>query len=267
MQKMTFWKMSGAGNDFVLIRNENYSGRVLEQLAVNLCRIKLSVGADGLLAVKPETDGVISVRYFNSDGSEAFCGNGSRCSALWAFSEKLCGRKTTLKTYSGELEAEIKGENSVRMRMPDVNGIVFGFRGVWPQTVKTLHFLNTGVPHAVAVVDGLDGLDVCTDGRSVRNNAVFGPDGTNVDFVCVDGDTVKIRTYERGVEAETLACGTGITASAVALGIAGGIKSPVRVITGRGDEFKVWFDKNGAGASGVYVMGPAETVFKGEINV
>jgi diaminopimelate epimerase len=267
MQKIKFWKMSGAGNDFVLLTGGRSGSPALKKLAVRLCARRTAVGADGLLYVNRAGKNAVSVRYFNADGSEAFCGNGSRCSAWWAYSAGLVKRKKfRLRTISGVLPVEITGRESVKMRMPDVKAVSLGHGGVWPGPVRRVHFLNTGVPHAVAPVDDLEGLDVAGLGRLLRFHKAFGPQGANVDFVKVRGGKVYVRTYERGVEGETPACGTGITAGAVALGLALGLKSPVELVSRSGEKFRVWYRASGAGAGDIYIQGPARVSFEGEIN-
>jgi diaminopimelate epimerase len=262
---MKFWKMSGAGNDFVLITGGRLGTAELRRLSVKLCPRRLAIGADGLLYVNGAGAGAVSMRYFNSDGSEAFCGNGSRCSALWA---RLTGLAKTdaflLKTVSGGLPVEITGPEKVRMRMPDVPPARLHFKGKFPPGVKTVHFLDTGVPHAVVPVADLERADVRGLGRLLRFNKAFGPGGTNVDFVQAGGGKVRVRTYERGVEDETLACGTGITAAAAALVLAGRASSPVALFSRGGDRFSVSLRPAGGGASDVHIEGPARLVFEGE---
>jgi diaminopimelate epimerase len=266
MQKMKFWKMSGAGNDFVLLTGGRLNTAALKKLAVKLCARKLAVGADGLLYVNKAGADAVSLRYFNSDGSEAFCGNGSRCAAWWAYSRGLMkNNKFLLRTAGGELPVDVKGTESVRMRMPDVEDVSLGHGGTWSKPVRSVHFLDTGVPHAVVPVYDLEKLDVGGVGRLLRFHKAFGTQGTNVDFVRVSGGKVYVRTYERGVEGETLACGTGITASAVALALAGEVKSPVTLEARSGDEFRVWLKPAGAGAKEIYIQGPAKIIFEGEI--
>lgn len=256
--------MSGAGNDFVLIAGGVRTSRSLKSLAVRLCARKDGVGADGLLAVRRAGRGAVGVRYFNSDGSEAFCGNGSRCAAWWAYLKGLADRKFRLETLAGTLEAEITGRESVRMRMPDVKDASLTHKGKYPRGVGQVHFLNTGVPHAVAPVRGLEKLDVPALGRLLRFNKAFGRAGANANFVEVRGGRAYIRTYERGVEDETLACGTGIAAAAVALSLAGALRPPVTLVARSGGKFKVWLKPAGRGASGIFIQGPARMVFEGE---
>lgn len=267
MQKIKFWKMSGAGNDFVLLTGGRRNTAALKKLAVKLCASKTAVGADGLLYVNEDGFNTVSLRYFNSDGSEAFCGNGSRCAAWWAYSHGLVKHKGfRLWTSAGELTVVIKSAGNVMMQMPDISGVSLGHGGAWSKPVRSVHFLNTGVPHAVALVKDLENLDVAGVGRMLRFHKAFGPQGTNVDFVKVIGGKVHVRTYERGVEGETLACGTGITASAVALGAALGFKPPVDLVSRNGEKFRVWFCFNGKHVSNVYIQGPAKIVFEGEIS-
>lgn len=266
MKKTKFWKMSGAGNDFVLLTGGRLGAAALKKLALRLCARKSGVGADGLLYVNRAGENAVSVRYFNSDASEAFCGNGSRCSAWWAYSSGLMKlKKFLLKTVSGELPVEIVSNESVKMRMPDVSEVKLGFRGKYPAAIETVHFLNTGVPHAVVPVKDLERLDVQGLGRALRYNKVFGPAGTNVDFVKAGRGAVAVRTYERGVEAETLACGTGLAASVVALVLSGQVSSPVALISRSGEKFKAWLNRAGRGASDIYILGPAKIIYEGEI--
>ncbi|HAF94632.1 MAG TPA: diaminopimelate epimerase [Elusimicrobia bacterium] len=271
--KLDFFKMSGAGNDFVLLTGpalfpQKGQSAGLKKLAIKLCSAKTAVGADGLLYVNKAGRSAIRMRYFNSDGSEAFCGNGSRCSAWWAYASGLMKKKKfSLKSISGSLPVEIISRETVKMRMPDVPAVSLHHGGVWCKPVKTAHFLNTGVPHAVVPVWDLERLDVDGLGRRMRFHKAFGHAGANVDFVRVENGVVKIRTYERGVEAETLACGTGITASAVALGLDLGLKSPVAFVSRSGEKFRVWYKRAGAGASDIYIQGPAKIVFKGTIEI
>ena len=200
---MKFWKMSGAGNDFVLITGAPRGTAELRSLARRLCDRRLSVGADGLLYARRSAAGKISLRYFNSDGSEAFCGNGSRCAALWAFKRGLATRSFTLSTPRGDFPVTVTGKNRVRMRMPDVKKVSLRHPGRWPAGAKEVHFLDTGVPHAVVPVKGLDRLDVRGLGGTLRRHRAFGRAGANVDFVETARGRVMVRTYERGVEDET----------------------------------------------------------------
>ena len=277
--KIKFWKMSGAGNDFVLLNGRVFNSAALKRLAVKLCDRKAGIGADGLLYVNKAGAGRVSLRYFNSDGSEAFCGNGSRCAAWWAYSSGLVqGKNFELATIRGVLPVLVMGHEKIKMRMPAVPSVSLNHKGKYPSPARIVHFLNTGVPHAVVPLKDIDTLDVDSLGRSLRFHKAFGPAGANVDFVRLTGGRVAIRTYERGVEAETLACGTGITASAIALGLEKGLVCPVLVTAKSGERFKVWFKAHpsffATGASkgqcpvdDIFIEGPAKVIFEGEINI
>jgi len=267
--KIAFWKMSGAGNDFVLLSRRAFRSAALKKMAVKLCDRKAGIGADGLLFVKKVRAGRISLRYFNSDGSEAFCGNGSRCAAWWAHTAGLVkGSNFELDTIRGVLPVLVTGREKIKMRMPAVPFVALGRKGNYPSPVSTVHFLNTGVPHAVVPLGKIGALDVDSLGRKLRFDKTFGPTGANVNFVELSGSRVFIRTYERGVEAETLACGTGITASAIALGLEKGLASPVSVTAKSGENFKVWFKPGPRGSvDEIYLEGPAKTVFEGRIEI
>ncbi|MCR4820860.1 MAG: diaminopimelate epimerase [Elusimicrobiales bacterium] len=288
---MKFWKMSGAGNDFVLIEDKSFSYKYLSGLAVKLCRRRISIGADGLLAVSRLDNGNVRMRYFNSDGTEAFCGNGSRCSLLWAYAKGLCGRKVSLEALPGILNAEIISDKEVKMAMPDVKSPEMLNLNLLSGIKKDIIFMDTGVPHCVVILPEwqLDSFDIASEGRALRYNKIF-PQGANVDFISISKPDdsvalVKVRTYERGVEAETLACGTGITASAIAAALSAKLPSPVSLRSLSGENFKVWFEiSNGPeyearlekdsrknslfpDAKNIFIQGPAEITFTGEINV
>ena len=260
--------MSGAGNDFVLLCGRAFGTAALKKLAVKLCDRKVGIGADGLLYSNPAA-GKISLRYFNSDGSEAFCGNGSRCAAWWAYSSGKIKRRTfDLATIRGVLSVSVTGHEKIKMRMPAVPAVSLNHKGAYPSPVKVVHFLNTGVPHAVVPLKDISNINVDLLGRSLRFNKAFGPAGANVNFIKLSGAGLTIRTYERGVEAETLACGTGITASAIALGLEKGLACPVSVTALSGESFKVWFKSGPRGSvDDIYIEGPAKTVFEGQIEI
>lgn len=273
--QIDFWKMSGAGNDFVLIQDNDYPAEQLSAMAMNLCRRRLSVGADGLLAVCRLENGNIRMRYFNPDGTEAFCGNGSRCSLFWAYRQGLCGGNAVLEAMPGRLNAEISGDRntqcgSVKMAMPDVPAARIMDLPLLDGSNAKAVSLNTGVPHCVILLEPhkLPDFDVRNEGRAIRYNKLF-PEGTNADFIAVGKNgIVSVRTYERGVEAETLACGTGITASAIAAGILCGSPAPVSLVSRSGENFIIWHTlQKDNSAKEIYMQGPAEEVFFGKMNI
>ncbi len=251
----------------MLIKNTGLSAARLSRLAEMLCDRQRGIGADGLLAARKKRGDIIELKYFNSDGSQAFCGNGSRCCAWWAYSTGLIkSRKMTIETSAGNLDALIIKNELVRIRMPDVRGIkILKNNGEFPKETRKIYFLNTGVPHAVAPVRDIDKLDVDFLGRILRRHAAFAPEGANADFISVRKNALRIRTYERGAEAETRACGTGAIAAAVALGLCGRVKPPVTIIPRSGENLRIWFRIiNENTAACIYLQGPAKIIFSGK---
>lgn len=260
-------KMNGSGNDFILIDNRSHFLRSvsLPDLARTLCRRRESVGADGLILVEESNLADFKWRFFNADGSEAeMCGNGGRCVARYAYENSIAGPTLTFETLAGIIRAEIKGRR-VKIELPEVTN---------PQTEMiisvdgkeyTVSFINTGVPHTVLMVDDLPPVPVAELGRKIRFHPAFQPAGTNVNFVWVrDSSHIHIRTYERGVEAETLACGTGSVASALVAAILRGVASPVDVMTQGGEVLTISFTKTPKGSfPRVFLEGDTCLVFKG----
>jgi len=265
MRKMKFTKMVASGNDFVVIEAKSApagSGS-LNSLARRVCDRKYGIGADGLLVLKRTLPGTVSMRIFNSDGSEAeMCGNGSRCASLWTGLKRL-----NLKTRAGLLGAIVqKGQVKVKLTSPK------GLRLDIPLKINNrrlkVNFINTGVPHAVIFVSGVDKINVQDIGRSIRYHNKFSPAGTNADFVEVIGrNAIRIRTYERGVEDETLACGTGSVAAALIFALKAGVPDKVYVHTKSGEILKVYFKRDSHGFSDVWLEGKAQAVYKGEYYV
>lgn len=263
--KLSFEKYSGAGNDFIMINN--YSERYnhsWSDLAVKLCPRGISVGADGLIAIEPSEKADFKMRYFNSDGSEAeMCGNGGRCVSMFAYKQSIAGEIMSFETISGIYTSEIT-DNEVTLSMPPVES--------WQKyTIKYNNdlleglYLNTGVPHFV--LKGTPG-NIIEAGRFFRNHGKFSPHGTNVDWYSLRGDDIiEIRTYERGVENETLACGTGSVASAIYAFINGETGNTVRVITRSGVILTVEIVFTGDRMSGLYLSGEARKVFRGTVEV
>ena len=261
MRKLKFTKMSGAGNDFIVVdtKLKGYSG-----VAQELCQKKTGIGADGLLVLGKSKKSDFKMRIFNADGSEAeMCGNGLRCAALYV------GKKGRMKieAIAGIYEAEIMAKDRVRIKMEEPKDLKRDLAiKVNGRNVK-VGYLDTGVPHAVIFVQGIDDIDVDSIGRNIRYHTKFKPRGTNVDFVeVVDDKNIKIRTYERGVEGETLACGTGAVASAIISGLSSrGSVYRISVHT-KGGVLRVYFKKVGKRIKDVYLEGEARKVFKGEVD-
>lgn len=262
-------KAVATGNDFVIV--DDLAG-TLEDMAFNwsdiareVCRRRYSVGADGLLILERAEGADLRMRIINPDGGEVeMCGNGARVSALYA-AEKGLGDKLRILTGSGIVEAEV-ASGSVKLKMSDPKDVQLGKNLGVGRDMMTVQVLNTGVPHVVHMVEDIKLYPVEEMGRKLRMHTAFAPEGTNVNFVGpVENNTVSVRTYERGVEAETMACGTGSVASAVALGLMGLAESPVKVITSGGEELTVHFKITPLGVKGVFLQGPCRLVFNTEI--
>ncbi len=269
-----FYKMNGAGNDFIVIDNRDLSISLDAGTIEAMCDRHRGIGADGLLAVEPAEHGAdFKFRYYNADGGEAeMCGNGARC--FGRFTAHLgdeVAERVTFETIAGTLAAEMVGEN-VRIAMSEPKDLRLHTLTHVPGLDAEIHFLNTGVPHAVVFIDRSDvfeDLDVFTHGRDIRQHADFSPAGTNANFATVLApDHIAIRTYERGVEDETLACGTGMVACALVHHLLTGAKSPIKVDVEGGDTLEIGFEKTGESAfSNVTLTGPADFVFEGEMEI
>ncbi len=268
MKSIRFVKMEASGNDFIVIDNRRKRFPAgLSSLARKLCRRKLGIGADGLLVVEKSRRADFRMRIFNPDGSEAeMCGNGSRCLILYARLMKINSGKTVFETLAGVLEGRTRG-NLVRVKLPGVRVIRLDFALVVGGRKLKMSFLDSGVPHAVVPVKDVTRVEVAKLGRAIRFHRCFRPKGTNVDFVEIKKNLVKVRTYERGVEEETLSCGTGSVASAIAAAILTGMAYPVRVHTASGEILKVYFDLAAGRVENIWLEGNAGVVFAGEVNV
>jgi diaminopimelate epimerase len=270
MPTLHFTKMNGAGNDFVLLDNRDGSLALTDAQIARLCDRHRGVGADGLLLVeKSEAQADFRMRYYNADGREAeMCGNGARCFARFVNQLAPDNNGTvTFETPAGVITATLRGDQvSLAMSQPGpfADGIELDAAGHKP----TVYSINTGVPHAVVLDDNLESTDVRALGAALRHHHHFQPRGTNVNFVRQLGpQDLAIRTYERGVEAETLACGTGVVAGALTVAALTGAESPIRVLVKGGDTLSVDFLRSGDGFSHVILTGPAYFVFEGEITV
>lgn len=270
---MTFTKMVGTGNDFVIVdhRRKRWENSTLVQLAKRLTHRQNGVGADGILFLEkahPGTKADFRMRIFNPDGSQAqMCGNGIRCLAYYAYQRRLAPPRMKIETLAGLIEAEIKPDHRVRVRLPVPvqwrSNLSFQKDG---QLLKG-SFVNTGVPHIVFFVDDLEAIDVERLGVFIRYHKAFAPAGTNVNFAKADDrHKVEVRTYERGVEKETLACGTGATAAALVAAQQGKVTSPVEVSTRGGGVLLVDFVREKNTITKVWLEGAVKTVFKGVIN-
>ena len=267
--KIVFTKAVASGNDFVIIDNKGgeLDARDFDysEMARDLCRRKMSIGADGLLVLEDSGEADYRMRIINPDGSEVdMCGNGARSSAIYA-SKLGWGNDLKVETGAGILEAQVSGDN-VKLKMSDPKDIKLEIKLGIGTNMVIAHYINTGVPHVVHLVEDLEGYNVKDTGRKIREHTLFSPAGTNADFVGeVKGSSAALRTYERGVEDETLACGTGTVASAVILGLLGYVSSPAEMRTRSGDVLKVYFNISGDRVSDVYLEGAASIVCEGKI--
>jgi len=266
-----FWKLEGAGNDFLGLDGRAGGFKLKRQQIADLCDRRRGVGADGVLVVeKPKVRGAdFRMRYYNSDGGEAeMCGNGARCFALLA--RAVSGRKGNelrVQTQAGLLTLRMSGRE-VQVSMTEPTKLRLGKKVVVAGRKVVVDFLNTGVPHAVLFVRSVRSIDVAKQGRAIRYHSAFAPSGTNVNFVEIGrGNRIHVRTYERGVEGETLACGTGVVAASILSNLRRGLRSPILVTTRGGDHLRVGFSIENGHARKVTLQGPARIVYTGVIHV
>jgi len=263
-----FFKMSGSGNDFILIDNRDGSLAVdnLPAFVKTVCQRKVSVGADGLIVIENSDRADFRWRFFNADGSEVeMCGNGGRCAARFAVIKGIAGEKLSFETVAGIIDAEVKGD-VVKLRLTDPHSLKADFFITVGEGPIEVNFINTGVPHVVRYVEDLDRVNVINTGRIIRYHEHFQPGGTNANFVeVVDTRTIRIRTYERGVEDETLACGTGAVASALISAWKGLVESPVDVRVKGGEILRIYFRKTDRGFEDIYLEGKAKVVYEGHV--
>ncbi|TVR52718.1 MAG: diaminopimelate epimerase [Puniceicoccaceae bacterium] len=269
--RIPFTKMHGAGNDFVVIDNRGGDFPHDPALVARLCHRRFGIGADGLLLLEipPHAGPEARMVYFNADGSRAeMCGNGARCFTAFALARGLGGDgRLHFLTDAGALTAS-SGPAGIRVVMTEPANLRTGLSLDLGDGPVELHSVNTGVPHAVLFVGDLEAVDLPRLGAEIRHHPAFAPAGTNVNFAAVQsGGLVRIRTYERGVEAETLACGTGVTAVGILASLLHDLPPPVRVRVAGGDTLAVDFKTEAGNPVEVTMTGPAHTVFTGEIDL
>lgn len=264
-EPLAFSKMSGAGNDFVVI--DNRGGRIGDpsHLTRHICTRRLSVGADGLILIEASARATFRMRYFNSDGGLAdFCANGTRCAARFAFLNVIAPKRMTIETDAGVVGAEIGERGEVTLSLPSPHD----FRRDLPLdlggTVVRGSYVIVGVPHYVVFLrDDLWSQNIESVGRAIRQHRNLQPHGANANFVVIrDEHAIEIRTYERGVEAETMACGSGVVASVTSAALFGRVKSPVSVLTRSGITLEVSFELAGEELRDVRLKGDARLVFR-----
>lgn len=258
--KLHFHKYQGCGNDFIIFDNRAKKISLSHAQVKDLCDRHFGIGADGLMLLEPEAGYDFRMVYYNSDGNiSSLCGNGSRCMAAFAKSLGISKDKVRFMAADGEHYAEINGKE-IALKMNDVNNI---------EPHKDFVFLNTGSPHVVKWVDHLKNHDVFTEGRNIRQSEPFNrKGGTNVNFIEKTAKGISIRTYERGVENETLACGTGVTAAALVAASENKASAPSYCeVETLGGPLIVSFKKQGSSFTDIWLKGPAQFVFEGDINI
>ncbi len=264
-----FVKMNGTGNDFIIIdhRKPCIAREGMAEFAALVCRRKFSAGADGLILIEDSDQADFKWQFFNADGSVAeMCGNGARCAARFAYLQGIAPARMCFETLAGIIEAQV-ADIDVSVKMTDPGEIRMYREIAVDGETMLLHTVNTGVPHAVVFVDDIAETDVCALGSRIRHHQAFMPAGTNVNFVQKQADGFKVRTYERGVEDETRACGTGAVAGALIAGLLDQAASPVEMTTSGGDRLTIVFDMKKDGlVENVFLKGPAHIVYKGELN-
>ena len=264
-----FHKYQATGNDFVLIDNRSTNRSFSKEEIKKVCDRRFGVGADGLILIENTEEADFNMVYYNSDGSQSLCGNGCRSAVEFASSLGIIDKTTSFNAFDGLHKASILEDQTIRLKMSDVSGI---------KKLNDAYFIDTGSPHYVRFVKQLDELNVVESGRKVRNSDIFKPGGTNANFVeLLPNNTIAVRTYERGVEDETLSCGTGVTAAAIAASLTG-YSSPIMVKVKGGSlavEFKAGEPDTGLAASGnisatfvdIFLIGPAKMVFEGDLEL
>lgn len=259
--KLHFYKYQATGNDFVLIDNRSGAHTFSKSEIEKICNRRFGIGADGLMLIEKHPSLDFNLVYYNSDGSQSLCGNGSRAAVKMASSLGMVNGKTSFNAYDGLHDAEVLSNDIIRLKMNDVKGVL----------EKDSHFfLNTGSPHLIRFVKDIKNYPVVEEGRKIRYSDAYKPNGTNANFVELqDDNAIFVRTYERGVEDETLSCGTGVTAAALAASLKG-YKSPV-VVKVLGGELSVEFKTQLTGQTvlfhDIFLIGPAKMVFEGDLEL
>jgi len=269
MQTVEFSKMSGCGNDFIIVDNRIavVDEQDLERFIIAVCRRKQSVGADGLVLVENSADYDFQWRFFNSDGSRGeMCGNAARCAARYAHMKGIAGAEMVFGTDVGPVKARLNG-HGVKLKMPRPKDLSLDEPLPLDQGTLQVNRINTGVPHVVVPVKDPDEVDVIALGRAIRNHAAFAPGGTNVNFVSpLKNRTMRIRTYERGVEDETLACGTGAVAAALVTACKENLAGPLNLCTRGRKTLRIYFERQGEQFEDVYLEGEARMIYQGRLN-
>jgi diaminopimelate epimerase len=253
-----FYKYEGTGNDFIIIDDRLNRFPVNQRVISKICNRKTGIGSDGLILIKKSEKAGFQMDFYNPDGSQSFCGNGSRCAIAFAFRMGITGRKTNFMAIDGLHTGELLDNHRARVSMKDVPHI---------ENSDMDLVLDTGSPHYVRFVPTLENENIVAAGKAIRYSDRFKQDGINVNLVeKLTGNSLSCQTYERGVEDETLSCGTGVTAVALAANYQYDLQPPISVLT-KGGTLEINFKKTDNGFTSITLEGPATPVFKGEIDV
>ena len=268
MEPITFFKMSGSGNDFIIVDNREtvVKDTDLPSFINRICRRKMSVGADGFILIESSDKADFKWRFFNSDGSNAeMCGNGARCAARFAYVNGIAGENLSFETEAGIVSGQVIGDQA-KVKMPDPVELRMDYNIELKNGLVTVCSVNTGVPHVVVMKDTIEDIDVFELGREIRYHEAFSPAGTNVNFICQQKQgQVAIRTYERGVENETLACGTGSIAAALVTSCKAKWQSPIKLLTRSGEPLTIHFKKDSSIFSDIYLEGDARIIYSAQL--
>ncbi|MFC1485178.1 diaminopimelate epimerase [bacterium] len=267
-----FVKMVGSGNDFIMIdnRTKNIPDNQIPEIAKILCNRIQGIGADGIILIEKSDIAHFKMRIINSDGSEAeMCGNGARCAADFAYRKGIADKNMKFDTLSGIVEGEVKDNDIVKIKMTEPHSIRENIKLELEElNDKEVFSVDTGVPHVVIFFDNIEDVNIKSLGSKIRYHDEFKPKGTNVNFVKIlDKNNIAVRTYERGVEGETLSCGSGSVASAIFAGLKKGLNSPIHVHTQSGEILNIYFSNNNSKITDVYLEGKVSKVFEGKIEV
>lgn len=277
MHNIKFVKMTGSGNDFVLIDNRQLQYSLdWVILAPEICNRRFGIGADGLIILEKSTKSDFKMCYFNADGSDGgMCGNGGRCTALFVM-DNLASQNVKFEALDFIYSAERTSDLKIKLKMKDPNSLRLNLVISLFNENVTAHFIDTGAPHTIffindlpnSVKSELNDIGIRKIGSMIRDHNLFAPAGTNVNFVdVIDNNNISIRTYERGVEDETHACGTGAIASSVIASLIKNIGSSIDVKTRSGESLTVQFDWNGYKVENVVLIGNAKKVFEGTYEI
>lgn len=255
---MEFFKYQGTGNDFIMIDKRSDIRTFSTEEIKRLCDRRFGIGADGLIFLKSHPQYDFEMEYYNADGNESsMCGNGGRCIVQFANDLGIIGKKCSFIAVDGEHDGVIEDHGTISLKMADVEEV---------EVSSDYYFMDTGSPHYIRFVENVEAVDLITDAQAIRYNERFKEEGTNVNFLHSDKEVYYIRTYERGVEGETLSCGTGATAGAIAISIKDKIENKVALQT-RGGKLVVHFKREQTAFTNIWLSGAASRVFKGTLSL